>query len=248
MRLSIEEIALVKSKKKSLDDILKTHDGTSMGRIKSKLKEFIKDNAKNRKRQYLYLDENGKELNEKDLTDNGMVHLIRNIGDTDIFTDEELPVDGFHPFTSDDIFNMVYTTDNQEPIYVGDMTGEDLYRSVTIVSPSGETVSLIKNNKFSTEDKKTLLNIEGDFGNAWQDFYITRSKAERERYNELLKTMPDDLTDNEVESFKETIRQEAIDYSKERVGTPENFLKDYGIKNKLSECNVRFHYQKNSNL
>lgn len=48
LRLSIQEIADLKEGRKSLEDIEKTHDGTSMGKIKGTLEDFIENHKLNK--------------------------------------------------------------------------------------------------------------------------------------------------------------------------------------------------------
>ena len=48
MKLSIKEIADLKEGRKSLEEITKTHDGTSMGKVKDTLEDFIKNHRLNK--------------------------------------------------------------------------------------------------------------------------------------------------------------------------------------------------------
>ena len=162
-KLTIRDLALYKQDPKKYWEkmkITKTHDGTSMGQgFMNHVIPFIKRHAtSNVSRALIFetdkkmgvgaIDEDEISWNIEHSRSGGKdLNLIRNVGAK---TEYDWHVDdngnGF-PFSVPNKEDMNLITEKND-------YGEYAYRSMTLVSPGLKSMTLIRNNKFSTEDEK----------------------------------------------------------------------------------------------
>ena len=221
MKLTINEIADLKEGRKTLDEITKTHDGTSMGKINYWINRFSRDyrldeyqgvqivNEDNRNiLTGQYVGEKGKvtrHKNIKDLPPNS--HMIKNVGlpndpnGTGEHSDREYglfagkpadydPDQSFTPFKDKDMKE--FNTKNDD--------GEYIFRSTTLISRGGMTMSLLRNNNFSADDEKQFNKV----------------------CKELSKEIPNSI------------------YDVDESTTLYDILSKKNFENKFKDCNVRF--------
>ncbi len=164
--LSIQEIADLKEGRKTLKQITKTHDGTSMSNLKIPLKNFIDKYSQiyavtvevydeNGKKQYTHqspvnIPLNSKKTNRLKKENQSNCHYIQNATTRGDANKPHLPtrkngyLDSFGEWERDELIDK-------------NNNGDYLYRSVTLVSTNGSTISLIRNNKFNQEDEQAFL-------------------------------------------------------------------------------------------
>ena len=220
--LSIQEIADLKGGRKSVDEIRKTHDGTSMGQLNGIIKNKADEYRKPPNQHIFIYDEN---LNEKmtlvgsweddkngtpkipynkiDTTNN---HLIKTVGmNFDPFgeglhnnsTYGHFDMDGGRYSSDIDKSVSPFKQSDMSEILKKDKDGNYISRGITLISQGGSTMTLIKNNKFDTDNEKQYKKLCKEFQNDI-DYYI----------------------------------DEAIPFHE--------YMKSKGYESKFKECNVRF--------
>ena len=134
-------------------------------------------------------------------------------------------------------------TDNV-PTYLseGDMENfikEDVYRSITAVSPNGTQMILIKTNKFDSENRSSwnaLMDLH-DYCQSYYDFYEDR--------------VIDYMTNKAIEYQKahngefikaSSFRQEASESVIKDMGTLKQYLEKHGVYDSLNEYGFRLRF------
>jgi len=179
MKLTIKEIADLKEGRKTMEEIRKTHDGTSMGKLRENLKNFISKYKQNDKRVEQIVSSDGKVISTKTSKDEKLlfkdgkdytdVHLLckskmgymRNEID---WNDES----GISFFSENEMKNLLLQND----------TGDYIFRSVTkVTNGSNESLTLIKSNNFDNEKYQELCD---KLPNGIQSF-------QKEKFNYIVK-------------------------------------------------------------
>lgn len=167
MRLTIQEIAQVKTEKK-LNVLTKTHDGTSMGKLRNSLKDFIKQYARIYAVTTNVYDENGELVFESQSPINIPLHneqtqyIKRNNRENLHYVmNATTRGDANKPILNVGSNERIETLGEWEKSYLTEKNDEGnyLYRSFTLVSTNGSTISLIRNNKFNVEDETKFSEI-----------------------------------------------------------------------------------------
>ena len=168
--------------------LTKTHDGTSSGPIKSNIKNFINRYSQDPFRRVVAFDSEGEKIvdhlthyHNQVIWDDALInseqtnmHVIMNanldaeglfddevedhqfIGSGEVTRDKTNP--NFYAQASQDY--TVFINENEaRQLCVRNNDGEYVVRSVTMVSPNKETMTLIKDNNFSYEDHQKLINV-----------------------------------------------------------------------------------------
>lgn len=252
LRLSIQEIADLKSGKKTLDEITRTHDGTSLGKIKGSLDYFIKEFAKDSGQNIMVVESDGStraELYRNDLETLHVdfeaefgeakdYHLIKNpdFDNWDGTKDYDFQYDGkgggwedsFSPMNKEDMLDLLSKNND----------GEYIFQSSTLVSPNGSYMSLLRNNNFSKSDEKKFKESVKEFQNDVKNSNWSKKADEvfKEIQNEHSHDMP--INDLYVELGKRMKKETGYATMKEYIAS-----KDY--ESKFKDCNVRFVIRKN---
>lgn len=245
--LNIEDIVLLKQKpdeylEKTALKITKTHDGTSMGTLRKTIKTFSRKYAKSPIKHIVSYNEKGT-----------VVSHVQRLGGQD----KEIPIpdkvyDNNHNL--DHISNVGEETDNiyhfgenrgatYQEEYAGfeetdypqllqkNTEGEYSYRSITIVSPNGSYMTLIKNNKFNTENEQKYTELTTKMHKELQTLNGNLHKDYLLKYRELYY--------DEGLSFMEADKQ-AMQYAIQKNGTMHQYLKDNHYPEQYEqECNVK---------
>ena len=241
LRLSIQEIADLKEGRKSLKEITKTHDGTSMGQgfMKHAL-PFIKRHATSnvsralifeidKKMGVVGIDEDEISWNIEHSRSGGKdLNLIRNVGAK---TEYDWHVDDSKnglPFS-------VPTKEDMNLITEKNDYGEYAYRSMTLVSPGLKSMTLIRNNKFSPEDEKQYRKTVNKLYKEKEEFSKNFSKELQQNHQRNPEL---DIQENNKEVIE--IMRDKYGY-----GTMYEFLSKNGYVEEFSKCNVRLDLRDN---
>lgn len=255
LRLSIQEIADLKEGRRSLEDIEKTHDGTSMGTIGPILDELCR--MKGTKKQVLAYDENGKrvyKIDDEGKNDIGIQHLEQNISKINGekknlhgVVSENITLSGR---TAADIrysggelnipdYNQLKSlcTTNED--------GDYLLRSYTMISENNSRMTFIKNNNFDKSNHKDYRQICKDIGKESKKY----NKEYNSRVSELVKEKREEagytdlyirehgITMTEMQPFYKAAKKQA---AKEVGSWEDRVMKDTGLIDRLEKCNVKF--------
>ena len=237
--LNINEIARVKTGETTLDDAVKTHDGTSMGKLKGWINNFSIEYGEEETRIVQVVGKDGKGLlvgtysdKENNLTprmkysdlegtDN---HLMKNPDynseDYGFYHDAE---DGaFTPMAENDMLDLLRKNKD----------GDYLFQSTSLVSPNYKHMTLLRNNKFSKENEASFKKIAREFDND-----VKKSEWSRKADKVYLKLQKDnpDVPVSELDKMLEKEMRSETGY-----GTMFEYLKSRGYEDKFEECNVRF--------
>ena len=261
--LSIKDLALLKINpdeyyKRQLN---KTHDGTSMGPLRQKIKDFYSrygtddeviinvyddEHSTARAEHYgnvfdsdyydpdeTYLIEEVKDL---EITDG---HIIRNIGHE--------TVDFNHPYSYETLnsYDDMYSAPNGhdlEQLIAKNDDGEYMFRSMTLVSPNGASISFIKDNQFSIEDEKGFMELVEKYNLDCYDYsnkYSVDTDDNRERIVEERHEREGNIEWrlDPKEHFK--VNDDSVKMATEHNGTLYDFIKDEGYVESFGEHHVK---------
>lgn len=259
--LTIKEIADLKQGNKTIKEIQKTHDGTSMGKIRSVINKWAKENYDeavlmdigNTARPWNYrweklnvtFDENGNQLTQNyfDRNDPTASYKVawQNLyepqkqGDIHYVTTEGEQnghSDGI-PVPGYDFGSITQKNEN----------GEFYIRSETIVGEGGSYVTAIRNNDFSDEDIAKYNEVRIKMGHASYEYM--------NKYNSIISSEQRQAYEMMREGNEEGGRKllaEADEKAVNEIGTwEENVLDGQGYRDKLAECNVKIRISRNGN-
>lgn len=261
LKLSIQEIADLKEGRKTLEEIEKTHDGTSMSHIKPIIEDFIKENVpeNNAHNRNLIADENGKILNTakysdvekgepwsyKGYEDHKNLHFISNkiagnltVGESGSGRAYEQN-DGSTMMPHEEDFLMLTQKNND---------GEYLFRSCNLVSGNGTVISLLRNNQFNQDNENALAEVMPEYKKATRTYFNEYNDKLNENYNRIKenKEYPSRIDGHEIDTTNEYVVDKVImDMARRQtindVGTFEDVvLEKSGLGEKLeTECNIK---------
>lgn len=260
IQLSIKDIVLLKQDPYNYY-ITKTHDGTSMGPLRQKIKDFYRrygtddeviinvyddDHSTARAEHYgnvfdsdyydpdeAYLIEEVKDL---EITDG---HIIRNIGHE--------YVDFTHPYSYEslDKYEDMYSAPNThdlEQLTAKNDEGEYMFRSMTLVSPNGASISFIKDNQFSSEDEKGFMELVEKYNLDCYDYSNKYSADVDDNRNGIVEER------NAIEGGVEwrldpkehfKVNDDSIKRTTEQNGTLYDFIKDNGYEDDFEKYHVK---------
>lgn len=288
--LSIKDIVLLKERPqdyyKLQDRLTKTHDGTSSGPINAHIKEFIYENINSPFRCVSVFNENGKLLkyedegledenqreapvySKEDLEQMGTNnHIIyKPTGqDNEGHLWSKLPYSNYdNRYTEPDRYLEVPNEDDLERLTYTNEDGEQLVRSITMLSSAGEdsksTVTIIKNNNFSSENNEALMNAGKKLNDVIEKYESEKWDIDREITNKWKKEV---VGIDEDESFyidedgKKRSYLYHPDYrrmSKERYETIQSrmpdiytYIENNGVYDDFEDANAKLKIRKNDN-
>lgn len=249
LKLTIKQIADLKEGRRTLQEITKTHDGTSMGGLRSNIQNFKQKYATANWKHIISYDENGNVVNHSQLTEfqieylkipsevynnNKNMDLISNLGHEDLtasafgVTD---PVDYEDKYSGFDILDY-------DQLIQRNKDGDYVYKSVTTVSPNGSSLTLIKNNKFSIKDEKKYQDLTRKMHYDLKDF-VKKCQLDYEIQSARLGYINDDESLTPWEKYKKKSSL-AMQYTIERNGTLYEYIKKQGYSEMFEkECNIK---------
>lgn len=247
--LTIQEIADLKEGRRTLKNIRKTHDGTSMGGLRKIIQDFAQKYALERDKHIATYNSKGEEINhvqrpykyeglpkpvqipDEIWRNNKDLDMVSNLGGTDemiMRTSAVYPAD-----VGGEYENNITTFHESE---YGSLTqknedGKYSYRSITSVSPNGSSMTLIKNNKFSVEDENNYNALTKEFHKDMTNFAKTCKDDYSVKYDELIQK--EGLTSYEA-------RIEARKYTYKKNGSMHEYIKKQGYSERFEEeCNTK---------
>lgn len=162
--LNIREIASLKSGMKTLDEIRKTHDGTSMGKLP--IGDFVSKYGGDYAYHEVVYDKDGNIIDNIEAMSSRSWYETNGADRTDchvIFSEDALEKDWFYHELDD---GTAWLTQQDF-----DNFGLDTYRSITSVGGNGSSMSVIRNNKFTQEDAEKLKDTYKEFDIAVENYY-----------------------------------------------------------------------------
>lgn len=165
--LNIQEIASLKSGMKTLEEIRKTHDGTSLGKVRPAITKYVEEYSlspfrevgviSNGEEIYHFQHINNENPSKEELEKLGKtgLHIVSTISD-----DDATDFGAFYPFHGDmKDYNYTPWEDDLETLFMKNEKGEYIVQSHTTVSPTGQSVTLVKNNKFNEDNHENVKKI-----------------------------------------------------------------------------------------
>ena len=199
---------------KVINESVKTHDGTSLGKIRTSL-DKIAPKIRNKKKEQAYiLDEDGNIIQHKRGTKNG-VEI-----DEDTLKEEKhknLHVTHNHPsdLTLDNI-PTTFSEDDMEALLTKNNDDDYLFRSISAESPNGTRITLIHNNNFNEADENNYRNAMGK--------YIAKSF----QYKTLILQKTKQIMYDKVQQYKADHPHESIPHMKMEIETRKQIIKEMG--------------------
>ena len=218
---------------KSLDDaIIKCSDGASLSRpLRKSLKGFADEYGKLTDHE---------ELSIFDSDGNLITHSVGKGHSVDV-DDDKLRDDGYtnlhithnHPTLFQDNVPTYLSENDMESFAF-----EEMYKSISAVSPNGTSMTLIKNDNYQTEfDEDKVWNSMLDLHDSCQSYY----DLYEDRVIEYMTDKAIEYQDNHPGQFikASTFREEATRNVLEQMGTMEEYLKKKGVYDSLESVNVK---------
>ena len=279
--LSIEDLVLLKQYpneylKKELNNLtIKTHDGTSSGPINTHIKDFIHNNVNSAFRCVSIFNEKGEVVKHET---EGLEDEDKN--ETPVYTKEDLNEMGtnnhiiYKPTAmaeeaytwswlqdfGHEFFEVPNQTDLERLTYTNE-DGEPLVRSITMIPGTGgkNSVTIIKDNNYSSEDNEALMNAGKNLENAVSDFEKIRYDTARQYESDWYNSLPGYNGDTFID--EEGIRRNPIahpDYSnmkankdayvESQVGNIYDYLEESGVYNDFENAHTKLKVRKNDNV
>lgn len=278
--LNIHDLAFLKQNPEEYIEkqlsMIKTHDGTSTGGgFKESLKWFIEDYSQDPFCNTAVFTNDGSEgvvyrattNTEEQLVKEGIditkdkyysegtdFHIIQNSSPGEnpdgtrpgvYYWDSASPVDepnlsmiGFH---DRDVEYLTETNDD----------GEYLYRSTTIVSPNGKSMTLIKNNSFDEKDHKYLRDIQNDMKKSVNDYVKEYRTQQALNFNELkLEYMKEHNVASVPWEIENKMTHDSHKYAKEQMGGDlYDYLVNQGYPERFeTEANIKMRVKNNKDI
>ena len=176
------------------------------------------------------------EVKDLEITDG---HIIRNIGHE--------TVDFNHPYSYETLnsYDDMYSAPNGhdlEQLVAKNDDGEYMFRSMTLVSPNGASISFIKDNQFSIEDEKGFMELVEKYNLDCYDYsnkYSVDTDDNRERIVEERNEREGNIEWrlDPKEHFK--VNDDSVKMATEQNGTLYDFIKDEGYVESFGEHHVK---------
>ena len=228
MRLTIREIAKLKSNDDTKSHILKTHDGTSLGKLKSSFDKFQKEYGSLTTHEEMsiydeygneiaHIKSDGMQVNAKEVLDKLVkegyknIHVIHN-----------------HPRGFSGSLSTYLNKTDMLNIGKRDDDYGYLIRSISACSPNGSRMTFIHNDNFNPLNYKKLKNglledMESEF--------LSQHQTYRDLYREKIKNSddsPKNINDNIIKS----------------IGDLDRVMSTFGIDEMLDDCNCKVRWKK----
>lgn len=234
--------------------INKTHDGTSMSGLNGKIKKFAQRYATDDNLHYCAYDENGNMISSidsykqyqdkyKDEQFDDLYHNPRNLDLVRNLGHEQLDKHNHSYFDSKYEYEDMYSTLNDYDLAQLHNIGEDSsFRSFTMVSPNGSSITFIKNNNYSEKDNGLFGKLASDFENYCTD-YVSKCENDTQDIREEIIEKGDkehgDYTWRIGSDDTKRILDESVKESVNRNGTLYDAIRDYPRLSQFEECNIK---------
>lgn len=223
------------------NDIVKTHDGTSMKKIWNSINKFQDEYGQNKYEHVEFYNENGKKvyhytsnrvngcgLPNNDYFDkpgNQNLHLMHNHPGSEYTRYEPIMT----CLSKDDVENLIRKNSN----------GENYYRSITCSATNGFTMSLIRKDDFDDKDISSFNKAYSKLDEAYSEYkskYLKALDNELREWNLAHPTNPDGTKEFLSKSEMYNLGVKRL-YKDE--GTFTSYLKKQGIFDEFENCNCK---------
>lgn len=235
--LKIEDLALLKSNPEEYyrkSQLKKTHDGTSLGKIRNHFKTFV-DKHKSYPTEcceiydsdgnIIYYGDDGKEdcidlMTSRWIWHNqSNLHYIHN-----------------HPSEPDNIIGTCFSESDTDALLVKN-EGEYVYNGATVSAPNGFMMTITKNNRFNLDDEEPYREACGKLRSAYFQYEELCTR-------EFGKTLMNyEFKGNETVTKKELWSLTMKNLDKNGVGSLKNYLKSQGLEEEFIKCNCKLRLQ-----
>ena len=228
---------------KSLDDaISKCSDGTSFSKpLRKAMNGFQEEYGGLTDHEELSIFDNQGNLIQHE---KGTEHSVE-VDDDDLIDNnmKNLNVTHNHPTLFADKVPTYLSEGDMESLFQTNREGDDLYRSVTAVSPNDTSMTLIKTNKFSMKeaDREKVWNAMMDLHDACESYY----DFYEERVMDYMTMKAVEYQENHPGKFirQSAFREEASNHTLQSMGTLRGYLKKHGVMDALGAVNLKVKLQ-----
>lgn len=159
------------------------------------------------------------------------IHIMRNVGSDISYVWFE---DGHSAKVPENIFVPLCANDFNDLI-IKDNDGNYIVRGLTLVSPNGSYMSILRNNDFSEDDEKNYVSTYSSLLDDLQNYF----SIEEAYYMKATLALGETGMDKAYSFKRKNMRQ---DYG---YGTIHEYLKEQDYEQEFKECNVRLIIKKN---
>lgn len=241
-----------------------------MSKLNESLDDFTKENGwftSGGGRLEVY-DENGKQVKDYHIPSDNSKYEFNNVttGEAHIITTDNekgtrtrIPESGSYTNQGDGFsdwkgrqpgYTVIPNADDLEKLTAKNENGEYLVRSMSVASHNGTRMSVVRNNKFSSDDEANFKQVNKELTKATQDydfdFQETYSKNFEKAKSEISKDdFPMTIDGKDVAYYPQVVNSIAMDKARretiKEIGTFEqNVLENQGFYDKYEQCNVKF--------
>ena len=248
MKLTIQEIADWKEKGVLPQRLIKTHDGTSMGKINQSLNAFahkyIGEIASIGGREHLQIyDKDGKPyFNRAKVGGNFNVPVPMG----ELIRENVKNVHLTHNHTtllSDGLPTMLSKADT-DILLEKNMDSDYLFQSITATTPTknNSKITLLRNNKFSTEDhsqfRKATEKMRNEYTNYRNEFQLTVKSEEQK----MIENFRREHGEHSMRPFG--FHDDAVKKALEKCGTLDQHFKETGVYEDIEKANCKLRVTK----
>lgn len=227
---------------KIIEDYLmeKTHDGTSMGRIKKPLNQFAEKYSQLDHEEASIYDKDGKELehinqNKDTSVDlNEMTEYLNKEGITGCHIDHNHPILHYK-----DVIPSPLSIPDMDMLRIKNDDGEYIYQSISCESMNGYRMTLLRNNKFSEKDEARFQTETAHFDESCRAYYEAFTKMSKDWGTHHMKEY------YEQGYSLEEFRDACTKYALGELGSFEDFIFEQRNYDKaFEECNCKLRITK----
>lgn len=225
----------------AIEDYLeKTHDGTSLGKVRNSLNEFAqKYNQLDHEEASIY-GTDGKKLkhiNQKHSTQvdlNEITDYLNKEGITGCHIDHNHPINHY-----EDSVPSPLSIPDMDMLRIKNDKGEYIYQSISAESKNGYRMTLIRNNNFSPEDEPKFQITTGHLNESCRAYYDAFKQTSKRWANQHAKEYADkgySLDQFEKECTKQTLKE---------LGSFEDFIfNERNYNHSFEQCNCKLRITK----
>ena len=223
----------------------KTHDGTSLGKIKQSLNQWAEQHRTQKYEEIALYDNNGKLIHTTTDEDRNFCEIKKEDFDK-IFNQDKnklLHLTHNHPnLYIDDIPTYFSITDKNLFLYVKNADGEPCFRSISAETKNGWRTTFIKNNKFNEDNEISFSFAFDKYNQSCKDYYEKYSKLKMKYGKEHFKESKEKgLTGKQFE-------KEAIEHTTKKLGTLQEYLEKEGVFKDFEECNCKLRFARSKTI
>lgn len=219
----------------------KTHDGTSMGKIKDNLNRFAKKyNQLDYEIAEIY-DSNGKLLKRISQKESAQVDLNEIIKEAKEKGWTGLHIEHNHPILEyENVIPSPLSIPDMDKLRITNDDGEYIFQSITCESKNGFRMTLLRNDKFNIHNEGTFQNVT-DYLEEDYEAYLTK-------YKQHFQGWVDDNIKDYVKrgASQEKFEKDGETYTLKEIGSFKDYIfKEMDYNRLFGECNCILRISKN---